>query len=90
MSIAYRRLDPSKREIRLLEIQSARNISDPIECRLVTVSLNDNVDFIALSSRLGDATDLDKLWVAAAGEWALEVCSTSGLVTIRLDAAVLL
>lgn len=64
MSIPYRRLDPSKREIRLLEIQSARDISDPVECRLVTVSLNDNVDFIALSSRLGDATDLDKIWVS--------------------------
>lgn len=63
MTIAYRKLDTSKREIRLLEIQSARNISEPIECRLVTVRLTDDIEYIALSSLYGDANELDAIIV---------------------------
>lgn len=63
MTIPYRRLDPSKREIRLLEIQSARNISDPVECRLVTVRLGDEPDYIALSSLYGEASETDRIFI---------------------------
>ncbi|KAL7911375.1 heterokaryon incompatibility domain-containing protein [Trichoderma velutinum] len=64
MSIVYRRLDPSKREIRLLEIQSARNLNDPIECKLVTVRVTDDLEFIALSSLYGDARDTERIYVS--------------------------
>ncbi|KAK2042518.1 heterokaryon incompatibility protein [Colletotrichum somersetense] len=65
MSIIYRRLDPSKREIRLLEVQSARSLNDPVECRLVTARLNDDLsrEYIALSSLYGDASETDKIFV---------------------------
>ncbi|TDZ20407.1 Heterokaryon incompatibility protein 6, OR allele [Colletotrichum orbiculare MAFF 240422] len=63
MSITYRRLDSSRREIRLVEIQSARSLNDPIECRIVTVRLADDLEFIALSSLYGDATETDKILV---------------------------
>ncbi|KAK7459822.1 heterokaryon incompatibility protein [Colletotrichum acutatum] len=65
MSIQYRRLDPSRREIRLLEIQSARSLSDPVECRLVTVRLTDELsrEYIALSSLYGDAAETEKIFV---------------------------
>ncbi|KAL0935073.1 Heterokaryon incompatibility protein 6, OR allele 13 [Colletotrichum truncatum] len=62
-NIAYRRLDSSRREIRLIEIQSARDISAPIDCRLVTVRLNDDLEFIALSSLYGDSSETDKIFV---------------------------
>ncbi|KAI8302023.1 Heterokaryon incompatibility protein 6, OR allele [Colletotrichum sp. SAR11_240] len=61
--IHYKRLDSSRREIRLIEIQSARDISAPIECRLVNVRLNDDLDFIALSSLFGDSSETDKILV---------------------------
>lgn len=61
MSIPYRRLDPSRREIRLLEIQPARLIDDPIDCRLVTVRLTDEVEYIALSSLYGEVSETDKI-----------------------------
>ncbi|KAH6606926.1 heterokaryon incompatibility [Trichoderma cornu-damae] len=64
MSIAYRRLDPSKREVRLLELQSARNLNDPIECKLVTVRLADEPEFIALSSLYGDAADTERIYIS--------------------------
>ncbi|KAK7414582.1 hypothetical protein QQX98_006610 [Neonectria punicea] len=63
MGLTYRRLDPLRREIRLLEIQSARNLNDAVECRLVTTSLTDDLEYIALSSLYGDATDTDKILV---------------------------
>ncbi|KAF6818179.1 heterokaryon incompatibility protein [Colletotrichum sojae] len=63
MSVPYRRLDSSRREIRLLEIQAARNINDPIEARLVHVRLTEDLEFIALSSLYGDSTETDKIFV---------------------------
>ena len=63
MSIPYRRLDPSKREIRLLEIHSARNLDDPVECRLSTFRVTEDLDFIALSSLYGDASDLEPILI---------------------------
>ncbi|KAL6867074.1 heterokaryon incompatibility domain-containing protein [Trichoderma novae-zelandiae] len=64
MSIPYRRLDTSKREVRLLEIQSARNLNDPVECRLVTVRLTDEPEFIALSSLYGDANETERIYIS--------------------------
>ena len=62
-SLVYRRLDPAKREFRLLEIKPAQNLNDPLDCRLVTVRLSEEPEYIALSSLYGDSTDLDKIWV---------------------------
>lgn len=64
MSIVYRRLDHAKREIRLLEINSSRNINDPVECKLVTTRLTDDLEFIALSSLYGDAAQTERIWVS--------------------------
>ncbi|KAF7545214.1 hypothetical protein G7Z17_g9351 [Cylindrodendrum hubeiense] len=63
MGLTYRRLDPLKREIRLLEIQSARNINDTVDCRLATYRLTDELEYIALSSLYGDASDTEKIIV---------------------------
>lgn len=63
MGLTYRRLDPLKREIRLLEIHSARNITDTVECRLVTLRLTEDLEYIALSSLYGDASETDKIVV---------------------------
>ncbi|KAF4121467.1 Heterokaryon incompatibility protein (HET) [Geosmithia morbida] len=63
MSMPYRRLDPSKQEIRLLELHPARGINDDVEARLVTVRLTDKPDFIALSSLYGDANETDRVYV---------------------------
>lgn len=64
MSIPYRRLDHSKREIRLLEINSTRNLNDPVECKLITTRLTDDLEFIALSSLYGDAAQTERIWVS--------------------------
>lgn len=66
MSISYRPLDASKREFRLLEIQPAQSITDPVHCRIVTARLTDKErpDYIALSSLYSDDTaDTDKIVV---------------------------
>ncbi|KAI0124139.1 heterokaryon incompatibility protein [Xylariales sp. AK1849] len=58
-SIFYRRIDPSK-EIRLLELHSAPNISDQVDCRLVTARLTKDLDFIAISSLYGEQLEREK------------------------------
>ncbi|KAH7156583.1 heterokaryon incompatibility protein-domain-containing protein [Dactylonectria macrodidyma] len=63
MVIAYRRLDPLRGEIRLLEIRSARNVDDPIDCRLVTHKRTEDLEYIALSSLYGDASETDRIIV---------------------------
>ncbi|KAF3809608.1 hypothetical protein GCG54_00012894 [Colletotrichum gloeosporioides] len=63
MGIPYRRLDSSRREIRLLEIQATHNPNDPVQARLVHVRLTDDLEFIALSSLYGDSTETDKIFV---------------------------
>lgn len=66
MSISYRPLDASKREFRLLEIQPAQSISDPVHCRIVTARLTDKdrPEYIALSSLYSDDTpDTDRIVV---------------------------
>lgn len=64
-AIEYKRLNPSKQEIRLLEIQPARNLDEPIESRLVTVRLSDSDDhdFIGLSSLYGDPGQTETILV---------------------------
>ncbi|KFH47353.1 Heterokaryon incompatibility protein 6, OR allele-like protein [Hapsidospora chrysogenum ATCC 11550] len=66
MAITYRPLDASKREFRLLEIQPAGSISDPVYCRIVTARLTEKEkpDYIALSSLYSDDTpDTDRIIV---------------------------
>lgn len=66
MAITYRPLDASKREFRLLEIQPAGSISDPVHCRIVTARLTEKEkpDYIALSSLYSDDTpDTDRIIV---------------------------
>ena len=55
----YRPLDPSKSEIRLLEILGGDDLDHdggPVRCRLSTVSLDDDPDFCALSYVWGDSS----------------------------------
>ncbi|KAH8893108.1 hypothetical protein GQ53DRAFT_745976 [Thozetella sp. PMI_491] len=52
--IRYKSLDPSKSEIRVLEVQPAERIEDPAVCRFVHISLNQDIEFIGISALLGD------------------------------------
>jgi len=61
MNTPYRRLDPAKQEFRLLEVQAARTLEEPVECRLITARLTEDVDFIALSSLYGDREEIDRI-----------------------------
>lgn len=56
MESLYGPLNGSKREIRLLELQPATALSDPINCTLRTVSLSTQPSYIALSYVWGDAS----------------------------------
>ncbi|KAK7957712.1 hypothetical protein PG988_012560 [Apiospora saccharicola] len=49
------RLDLSKNQIRMVELQPAPDIGDRVVCRLVNLTLTDKLEFVALSSLLGDA-----------------------------------
>ncbi|KAK8129040.1 hypothetical protein PG984_010148 [Apiospora sp. TS-2023a] len=49
------RLDLSKNQIRMVELQPAPEIGDRVVCRLVNLTLTDKLEFVALSSLLGDA-----------------------------------
>ncbi|KXX79863.1 Heterokaryon incompatibility protein 6, OR allele [Madurella mycetomatis] len=59
--IRYTALKPSRDEVRFLEIEPANSINDPVVCRLVTLPLRKEVEFIAISSLLGDHTQLEKI-----------------------------
>ncbi|KAH6654713.1 hypothetical protein BKA67DRAFT_536017 [Truncatella angustata] len=52
--INFRKLDASKSEIRLLELQPADDIDQPPVCRLVNVALTDNVEYVAISCALSE------------------------------------
>lgn len=56
MPLEYTPLDVKRSEIRLLTILPAIDFSDPINCRLHTVSLNEVPDYEALSYCWGDPT----------------------------------
>ncbi|KAK8119701.1 uncharacterized protein PG998_004327 [Apiospora kogelbergensis] len=49
------KLDLSRNQIRMIELQPSPDLEDPIVCRLVNLTLTDKLEFIALSSLLGDA-----------------------------------
>ncbi|KAK6853837.1 hypothetical protein PG995_010649 [Apiospora arundinis] len=49
------KLDLSRSQIRMVELQPSPNLEDPIVCRLVNLTLTDKLEFVALSSLLGDA-----------------------------------
>ncbi|KXJ88153.1 hypothetical protein Micbo1qcDRAFT_151199 [Microdochium bolleyi] len=61
----YRKLDWSKGEMRFLELRPAAHgsIEDPVVCRMVQLPLDDGVDFIAISSLLGDSSDTEKIHI---------------------------
>ena len=60
-NLSYQPLSKSRQDIRLLELQPAVNISDPVVCRLVNVKLKDRPDFIALSSLYGDLGEKERV-----------------------------
>lgn len=62
-AITYKQLNPAKQEIRLLELAPASNIEDRVVCRLVTVPLRDDLEFIALSSLYGDSNVRENILV---------------------------
>ncbi|KAF7548127.1 hypothetical protein G7Z17_g7270 [Cylindrodendrum hubeiense] len=64
MSITYRRLNPLTREIRLLEIQPAHNLEDPIKSRLITFRHHEDLEYIAISSLYGEASDTETVYVS--------------------------
>ncbi|KAJ4123706.1 hypothetical protein NW765_006745 [Fusarium oxysporum] len=59
--IQYSRLSTSKDEVRFLEIEPANTVNDQVVCRLVTLPLSRDVEFIAISSLLGDPVDQDRI-----------------------------
>ncbi|RYP74261.1 hypothetical protein DL771_003082 [Monosporascus sp. 5C6A] len=61
--IKYKRLNISKPEIRLLELAPAQSLDEPVVCRLITVPLNDDLEFLALSSLYGDHSETEKVFV---------------------------
>ncbi|KAI0121701.1 heterokaryon incompatibility protein-domain-containing protein [Xylariales sp. AK1849] len=61
--IIYRKLNHSKPEIRLLELQPAQDIEDRVVCRLINVTLTDNLEFLAISSLVGEPGDNEDIYV---------------------------
>ncbi|KAF4975192.1 hypothetical protein FZEAL_8000 [Fusarium zealandicum] len=59
--INYSRLATSRDELRFLEIQPAANISDQVVCRLVTLPLSRDVEYIAISSLLGNLAEQERI-----------------------------
>ncbi|RBR11544.1 hypothetical protein FVER53590_13851 [Fusarium verticillioides] len=59
--INYSRLSTSKDEVRFLEIEPANSVNDQVICRLITLPLSRDVEFIAISSLLGDPADQDRI-----------------------------
>ncbi|KAK8085796.1 hypothetical protein PG997_007067 [Apiospora hydei] len=62
-TIKYRKLNRSKNEIRLLELLPASDAAAPVVCRLVTVPLTDELEYLALSSLYGDHNDASRIVV---------------------------
>jgi Heterokaryon incompatibility protein (HET) len=57
MGYAYMPLDHTRREIRLLELDSAQNATTDITCTLHHVSLNSNPEYAALSYAWGSPSE---------------------------------
>ncbi|KAK8044071.1 hypothetical protein PG993_004095 [Apiospora rasikravindrae] len=62
-TIKYRKLNRSKNEIRLLELLPASDAIAPVVCRMITVPLSDDLEYLALSSLYGDHNDLSRIVV---------------------------
>ena len=60
--ITYSRLDPNRREIRLLRIHPGHH-DETVRCDLSIVSLDDRPEFEALSYVWGDASDTQIVYV---------------------------
>ncbi|EFX00335.1 hypothetical protein CMQ_7337 [Grosmannia clavigera kw1407] len=58
--IHYSRL-PSADHVRFVDIEGARNVDDPVVCRLVTLPLRDSGDFVVVTGLLGDASKLETI-----------------------------
>lgn len=52
--VVFRKLDASKNEIRLLELQPANSIDQPPVCRLINVPLTETVEYLAISCALSE------------------------------------
>lgn len=50
--VVHRKLDSSKNEIRLLELQPSDDIEQPPVCRLVNLALTDKLEYLAISCSL--------------------------------------
>jgi hypothetical protein len=57
----YQKLDLSREEIRLLEISPSSDSGAMVQCKLVTVSLQDEPSYTALSYVWGDTPVTDKI-----------------------------
>ncbi|KAK7991319.1 Heterokaryon incompatibility protein 6- OR allele [Apiospora saccharicola] len=62
-TIKYRKLHRGKNEIRLLELLPAHDAMAPVVCRLVTVPLTEDLEYLALSSLYGDHNDASRIVV---------------------------
>lgn len=62
-TIKYRKLNRGKNEIRLLELLPAHDAMAPVVCRLVTVPLTEDLEYLALSSLYGDHNDASRIVV---------------------------
>jgi Heterokaryon incompatibility protein (HET) len=56
-------VDPGNNEIRILKVESASRMSEPIRCRLEHTSLNDLPPYTALSYCWGSASDCRTIYV---------------------------
>lgn len=64
LNIRYRKLSNPTQDIRLMEIQQARRLEDPIFCRLITVPLKKcNFDIFGLSSLIGDPQVTENIYI---------------------------
>lgn len=62
-TLRYKRLNASKQEFRLLELAPAQSLEEEVVCRLVTLPLTDDLEYIAISSLYGDQTDTERVTV---------------------------
>lgn len=66
-SLDYKTVSVDKREIRLLEIQTGRDIHDPIVSRLVNVRVTEDLEFVGLAALLGDFDHAGKETISVNG-----------------------
>lgn len=62
-ALKYRRLDPKRNEIRLLEVYPAESIDEPIRSRLIHVRISSEFEYIGLSLLYGSAAEREVIYV---------------------------